>query len=178
MKISTIYMTSGVLLALAGAAWAGPAGDSLAGPTDRQIEAIVSAANAGEITAGKYMQSKSEDSNVKEFAEQMVEAHKAVNKSAIDLASKLKIKPEKSDASRDLDKDAKKNMAALKKLSGHDLDKAYVQQEVTAHQAVLDTIDKSLLPNVSNGELKALLEKTRPAVAAHLEHARKLAETM
>ena len=77
-----------------------------------------------------------------------------------------------------MDMESKKNLAALGKLSGHELDKAYVQQEVTAHQAVLDTIDKSLLPNVSNGELKDLLEKTRPGIAARLELARHLAGTM
>jgi putative membrane protein len=45
---------------------------------------------------------------------------------------------------------------------------------VAYHQAVLDAIDQTLIPGAQNAELKALLEQTRPAVAAHLEHARRL----
>jgi putative membrane protein len=43
---------------------------------------------------------------------------------------------------------------------------------------VLDTIDKMLIPNSQNAELKALIEKVRPAIAAHLEHAKTLQSAM
>ncbi len=39
---------------------------------------------------------------------------------------------------------------------------------------MLDGIDNALIPNAQNAELKALLEQTRPAVAAHLQHAQEL----
>jgi putative membrane protein len=39
---------------------------------------------------------------------------------------------------------------------------------------VLDAVDKTLIPGAKNAELKALLEKTRPAFVAHLEHAKKV----
>ncbi len=39
---------------------------------------------------------------------------------------------------------------------------------------MLDAIDKTLIPNAKNAELKALIEKVRPAIAAHLEHAQHL----
>ncbi|MGZ3695999.1 MAG: DUF4142 domain-containing protein, partial [Bdellovibrionota bacterium] len=53
-------------------------------------------------------------------------------------------------------------------------DKEYVAHEVAYHQAVLDTIDKTLIPSATNGELKALIVKVRPAIAAHLGHAKML----
>ena len=37
-------------------------------------------------------------------------------------------------------------MAKLKTLKGAAFDKAYVDQEVAYHQAVLDAIDKTLIP--------------------------------
>ena len=49
---------------------------------------------------------------------------------------------------------------------------AYVDNEVTYHQAVLDAMDKTLIPSAKNEELKALLVKVRPAFVAHLEHAK------
>jgi putative membrane protein len=45
---------------------------------------------------------------------------------------------------------------------------------VEYHQTVLDAMDKTLIPSAKNEELKALLEKVRPAFVAHLEHAKKI----
>jgi Domain of unknown function (DUF4142) len=39
---------------------------------------------------------------------------------------------------------------------------------------VLDAVDKTLIPSATNAELKALLEKVRPAFVAHLTHAKEL----
>ena len=64
------------------------------------------------------------------------------------------------------------NVANLKKLKGAAFDKAYVDHEVAYHQQVIDALDKTLIPNASNAELKALLVKVRPAFVAHLEHAK------
>jgi putative membrane protein len=45
---------------------------------------------------------------------------------------------------------------------------------VVYHQAVIDALDKTLIPNAKNEELKALMVKVRPAFVAHLEHAKHL----
>jgi putative membrane protein len=59
-------------------------------------------------------------------------------------------------------------------MSGAEFDRAYIANKVTYHQTVLDAIDNTLIPNAQNAELRALLEQTRPAVAAHLQHAQEL----
>jgi putative membrane protein len=59
-------------------------------------------------------------------------------------------------------------------LKGAAVDKAYIDHEVAYHQAVLDAVDKTLIPNAKNEELKALLVKVRPAFVAHLEHAKQV----
>ena len=57
-------------------------------------------------------------------------------------------------------------------MQGAAFDKAYVDHEVAYHEQVLDAIDKTLVPNAKNEELKALIVKVRPAFVAHLEHAK------
>jgi putative membrane protein len=37
---------------------------------------------------------------------------------------------------------------------------------------VLDALDRTLVPGAQNAELKGLLEKVRPNIAAHLERAK------
>jgi putative membrane protein len=146
-----------------------------AGPTDAQIAHIVVTANQVDIDAGKLAQTKASNPEVKAFAEQMIKDHTAVNKQATDLAAKLKLKPEDNETSRSLAQGGRDNLAKLKGLTkGGAFDKAYVDHEVAYHQAVIDAIDKSLIPNAKNAELKSLLEKSRPAFVAHLEHAKQI----
>jgi putative membrane protein len=141
---------------------------------DAQIAAIVVTANQVDIDAGKLAASRSEAARVKEFAQLMVTDHSGVNKSATELAAKLKVVPEANATSQSLKKGGDENLATLNKLSGAAFDRAYVAHEVVYHQAVLDALDKSLIPNAKNAELKALIVKVRPAFVAHLEHAKQL----
>jgi len=144
------------------------------GPSDPQIAGIVVAANKIDVDAGKIAKSHSKNKEVQQFAQQMITDHTAVNKQAGALAKKLNVKPAESDTSKALKSAAKDNEANLKKLKGAEFDKAYVNHEVDYHQQVLDAIDKVLIPNAKNAELKGLIEKVRPAIATHLEHAKHL----
>ncbi len=172
MKI--ILMSTVVLLTLgAGFGWA-----QGAGPTDPQIAAIVVTANQVDIDAGKLALSKSNSKGVKEFAQRMVTDHTGVNKSATDLVTRLHVTPEPNPTSQSLQKGGDDNLAALKKLSGHAFDKAYVDHEVAYHEAVLQAVDKTLIPSAQNAELKALLVKVRPAFVAHLDHAKHLQQEL
>jgi len=144
------------------------------GPTDAQIASIVVTANQVDIDAGKLAQTKTSNADVKSFATLMVTDHTGVNKQAVDLVTKLKVTPEDNPTSQALKKGGEENVANLKKLSGAAFDKAYVDHEVAYHQQVLDAVDKTLIPNAKNAELKALLVKVRPAFVAHLEHAKHL----
>jgi len=166
MTVSKIAIAAALLFA------AGTAPAQGTGPTDPQIAAIVVTANQVDIDAGRLGEAKAHAKDVKAFAEQMVKDHTAVNKSAVDLAQKLKVTPEESDTSKSLKKGGDENLANLKKLQGAEFDRAYVDHEVAYHQAVIDALDKTLIPNAKNAELKALLEKSRPAFVAHLEHAK------
>jgi putative membrane protein len=144
------------------------------GVTDAQIAAIVVTANQVDIDAGKLAQARGASPDVKKFAERMVTDHTGVNKSATELVTRLKVTPEENPTSRSLKAGGDKNLAALKGLQGAAFDKAYIDHEVAYHQQVLDALDKTLIPNAKNEELKALLVKVRPAFVAHLDHAKQL----
>jgi putative membrane protein len=108
----------------------------------------------------------------------MVTDHKGVNKSAVDLATKLKVTPEENDTSKALKSGGEKNVANLKTLKGAAFDKAYIDHEVAYHTQVIEALDKTLIPGAKNAELKALLVKVRPAFVAHLEHAKHLQSSL
>jgi putative membrane protein len=154
------------------------AGASAQAIDDAQIAHIVVTANQVDIDAGKLAASASTNAEVKKFAQLMVTDHSGVNKQAVDLVTRLKVTPEDNDTSRSLAAGGEKNIAALKGLKGAAFDKAYVDHEVAYHQAVLDAVDKTLIPNAKNADLKALLVKVRPAFVTHLEHAKHVAASL
>ena len=50
-------------------------------------------------------------------------------------------------------------------------DKAYIDNEVAYHKAVIDAVEGLLIPQSQNAELKKLLQDVVPALKAHLAHA-------
>ena len=65
-------------------------------------------------------------------------------------------------------------MATLRSKHGADFDRAYLAHEVAYHQAVIDAVNKTLLPAIQNAELKAFVVKIAPAFQAHLVAAENL----
>jgi putative membrane protein len=170
MKASVLVLAGTVLLTGAVA--------SAQDVNDAQIASIVVTANQVDIDAGKLAATKATNADVKKFAQTMVTDHTGVNKQATALVTKLKVKPEDNATSKSLYDGGKDNVTKLKGLKGAEFDKAYIDHEVAYHQAVLDAVDKTLIPGAKNEELKALLVKVRPAFVAHLEHAKHVQSTL
>lgn len=151
---------------------------SAAAPTDPQIAMIAVTADNVDIEAAKLAASKTSNAKVKEFANLMVRDHTSVNKKATDLAKKLNITPEESDTSRSLKSDGDKTLEKLRGMTGAAFDKAYIDNEVSYHEAVAKVVDETLIPNVKNADLKSLLESARPIFASHLNHAKELQSSL
>jgi len=67
--------------------------------------------------------------------------------------------------------DAEQTGKALRAKSGKAFDKAYIDNEVAYHKAVIAAVSGLLIPQSQNAELKGLLEKVLPALNTHLAHA-------
>ena len=170
--MKNISVTLGVILALAGVAAVAQT------PNDAQIAAIVVTANQVDIDAGKIAQRSGHSQDVKAFGKQMVTDHTGVNKQAVALVKKLKVTPEKNPTSESLQSGGNENVKALRGLKGASFDKAYIDHEVAYHEQVIDALDKTLIPNEQNDELKALLVAVRPAFVGHLEHAKQIQSSL
>jgi putative membrane protein len=140
-------------------------------PTDPQIAHIAYTAGVIDIEAAKQALAKSKNKEVRAFADDMVKDHSAVNKQALALVKKLKVKPEDNPTSRALTKQAAAKRAELAKLSGAAFDKAYVDNEVAYHKTVDNALETQLIPSASNAELKSLLETGLKIFQGHEQHA-------
>jgi putative membrane protein len=145
---------------------------------DAQIAHIAVTANSIDSAMGELAKRKARSAAVKAFAQTMITDHGAVNRQAVQLAGRLNVTPEANDVSRELQQGADAARADLEGKNGAAFDQAYMAREVQYHQAVLDALDKTLVPEAQNAELKALLQSVRPAFVAHLERARQLQATV
>ena len=139
--------------------------------TDPQIAHIAYTAGEIDIKAAKQALEKASNKEVKQFAEDMVRDHTAVNKQALALVKKLKVTPEDNDTSKALSKQASEKLAEFGKLKGAAFDKAYVANEVAYHKAVDSALEKQLIPSASDAELKGLLQTGLKIFQGHEQHA-------
>jgi putative membrane protein len=149
-----------------------------AGPTDPQIAHIAYTAGNIDIAAGKQALARSHNKAVRQFAEEMVRDHTAVNDKALALVKKLHVTPEANPTSTGLSKQASATLRRLGHLHGRAYDRAYVANEVAYHKTVNGALESTLIPSAKNGELKSLLETGLTLFREHQMHAENLAKAL
>jgi putative membrane protein len=140
---------------------------------DATIVAIFDAANTSDIETGELGAKNGSTKAVRDFGAMLARDHKNVRQQGRDLAKKLGVTPTppKDDDSAMAHKAI---MKKLKSLSGAEFAKAFLQNEVGYHDAVIDAVTKTLLPAIQNAELKDLVTKVAPAFVAHRDAAKNM----
>lgn len=165
--------TAFLIAAASALALATPAG--AAAPTDPQIAHIAYTAGTLDIAAAKQALKMSHNATVREFAQEMVRDHEAVNAKALALVKKLHVTPEANATSTSLTKAADAERAKLSYLKGAAFDREYVNNEVAFHKTVNGALASTLIPAAHNAELKSLLETGLTLFKEHQMHAEHVA---
>jgi len=140
--------------------------------SDAEIASIAVVANQVDIDAAKLAQDKSKNTEVQNFAKTMISDHQSVIDKATALVQKLGVTPKDNTLSQQLSSNGTKNRQLLQAKSGKDFDKAYINNEVAYHEAVISTVEGRLIPEAQNNELRDLLQSVLPVLKTHLEHAK------
>jgi putative membrane protein len=141
--------------------------------TDANIVFILDNANMLDSAAGSVAAKKGTSADVREFGKRMMRDHHSLRKQGQDLAKKLGVTPT-APANDDSKAQYDKTMSTLNGAAkGKDFDKAYIDNEVTYHQAVLQTATNAMNA-AQNAELKNLIQKAAPAIQAHLDLAKSI----
>lgn len=140
---------------------------------DPTIVAIFDAANTWDIETSMIAEKKATTKDIRDLAAMFVRDHKAVRQQGRDLAKKLNVTPTppKDFALATTHAEA---MKSLNSTSGKAFDRAYLENEVAFHKAVIDAMKGTLLPATKNAELKDLEVKVAPAFEAHMLAAQRL----
>lgn len=143
---------------------------------DAEIASVAVTANQIDVDYAKIAIDRSQNEEVLEFANTMMDDHNAIIKMAVDLVTKLGVVPQDNKMSQSLLKQETETAKKLKAAHPDAFDKTYIDNEVAYHEAVINVVKTILIPQSQNAELKALLQTALPILETHLEHA-KMAQT-
>jgi putative membrane protein len=132
---------------------------------DKQFVADTASAGTLETRLGLYASTNAADTDVKHFAETMVNDHRQANDELQTIASEKSIEIPKS--LRDGDQ---KVLDRLEKLTGVEFDKAYMVQMIEDHKNTIAAFEKEVREG-TEVLVKGFAEKTLPALREHLQMA-------
>jgi putative membrane protein len=149
---------------------AAAAGATKLAAADRKAIMDMGMSNMAEVAMGKLAQSKSQNADVKAFADKMVTEHGAALTEVQTLAQLKGVT-----LPTELDAKHKAQSAKLEKMSGDAFDKAYAKQGgVAAHKETLAKLKKAE-KDTKDADVKAQVTKMIPVVEEHLKHAQEVA---
>jgi putative membrane protein len=134
---------------------------------DPTIVAIFDAANTWDIETGALAEKKGTTKEIRDFGAMLVHDHTMVRQQGRDLAKKLGVQPTPPKDFA-MAKDHEAAMKTLREAKGAAFDRAFLQNEVNFHKAVIDAVTGTLLPAIQNQELKDLVTRVAPAFQAHM----------
>ena len=144
---------------------------------DATILAIFDQANSEDIHTGRLGAKYGASKEVRALGRMVATDHVSVQQMGRDLATKLNIIPTPPDGDTSIMTQAKA-ISELQSKRGADFDKAYLLHEIAFHQSVIDAIKGTLLPAISNPELKALFLNVLPGFEHHLAETKAAAKKL
>lgn len=129
-----------------------------------------SIANMFEIESSKIVLGKSENSEIKRFAQRMVDDHSATGRK---LKQVLSASDTQLEPASELDSRHQNLVNQLQAASVADIDRHYIDIQTDAHKEAVELF-RDYSKNGSDARLKNFASETLPKLEEHLEHVKRL----
>ena len=146
--------------------------------TDAQVLGVFNAVNDGFIAQSRLL-TDSKNSDVKDLAQQIVSDHRDVKQNLQEFAKNHKMTPSEPPQANKIRESTNQSVARLKKLSGADLDRTYVDMMVGEYKDRISLIDQQVLPSISNEDLKEqITSSVRPELVDNQKRAQEVSQKL
>ncbi len=145
---------------------------------DLEIAHTAYTAGAIDIRYAHLAMAMSENEEVLNFAQLMIQDHTAVNDAAVALITELQVTPQDNAMSQQLLEQSAAKRSEMAALSGEAFDCAYATNELAYHQTVNSVIADQFIPAVTVEPLKELLTSALATFRVHEGHAGKMVEAL
>jgi putative membrane protein len=141
-------------------------------PGDQSFVQKMAQGNAAEVETGQLALQKSKNTEVKQFAQMMVDDHRKAGDDLKGLAQRKNITVTTQPTA-----DAKATKERLSKLDGAAFDRAYIDAMVDGHREVVAAVRSESLSGM-DPDVKAWAAKTLPTIETHLMHAQEVERSL
>jgi putative membrane protein len=141
--------------------------------SDANVVSVLDAIDVTEIEAAQLAKQKASNPAVRAYASRLVDEHTANMQQTLQLANRRGLQPDKPRLAAAVETTHQKTMDELRKKSGRDFDRAYLDYQVTMHQQAIQLVQDTA-NSVEDTRLKQHLIQTRPDLMSHLTGARDL----
>jgi len=93
------------------------------------------------------------------------------------LSKQLMINPVQPALGQQMLSEHQRSMEALKKKSGDQFDRAYIEHEIQMHQKVIRLVEEATQA-ADDPQLRTLLQQSRPALEDHLKQAQSVKQSL
>lgn len=165
-------------------------GMNTAGAMDASIASFAAMVNQSEVEAGRLASTKARSADVKSYAKDMVEQHQQAMTELRDVSGRSgwslpdsgnMTAPagsgEMSSTLTQLQQSHQQAMTKLQSATGATFDRAYIDDQVAAHQQALDVL-RQHLNSVQNAELRTKMTALQQDIEEHLRRAQEIAQKL
>jgi len=152
---------------------AGAGGVAALALSDAQILLVLDTLNQGEVEEAYAALPRLTASDVRAFAQRMVDDHSDARQAVLATADALDVAPMPSDTQAELQSESMEHVAMLRTTPAGALDATYVNLEVDAHAEALELLD-DLAAAADAAQLDTLIATLRATVQQHYEAAQEL----
>ncbi len=143
--------------------------------SDGQIVNLLKTVDTGEIKIAKAVETRTQNKDVKAFAERMIQDHQKSLTNNEKLAKKIHVPFEPSEQSVALQESVKRDLSSLASAKDPgELDRVYAESQYKAHETALNLLDNSMVTSAKNPELKKELTQVHEVVQKHSDQAEEL----
>ena len=135
---------------------------------DKQFIELAASQGMAEVKMGRLALDKAQSSEVRQFAQQMVEDHSKANDKLKSIAQRYSMSVPTT-----MDSEDQKNYEKLAMMSGKDFDKEYAKLQKKGHDKVIREFEKAS-NELDNPSLREFAQTTLPTIKEHDEHAKML----
>lgn len=138
--------------------------------SDANVAAVLSEINSMEIESSRLALERSQNANVRQYAQRMIREHTALQQAQNQMLEARGMMPEHNALSLTMTRNLEPTMAQLRQLSGPEFDRAYIALQKSAHRQALTTIDTTLVPSTRDPGLRQfVVQQVRPRISRHLQ---------
>lgn len=141
--------------------------------SDANVLAVMNTIDRSEMESAQLAKQKAQSSAVRDYANHLIADHSATMDKNRQLSNRTNLRPDPPALASTMNSTHQETMEQLRKLSGSDFDRAYMEYQVKMHEEAVSLVEKTSA-SADNPQLKQQLSQVVHDLRDHLTKAKSI----